>query len=73
MTNLPIFWYVEKLKGVRNSFYNELIKLNDIDLNRIISSGNNNYTVRWILYHLNQHESHYIGQINYLKRLQSLQ
>ena len=69
LTEQPLSFYIQKLTNLRARLYNTLCKMNDEDLKKVIHSGKNNYTIYWILYHLNQHESVHIGQINFLKRL----
>ena len=73
LTGRPLETYVANLKRLRKNFFNEMQKLTDEDLNTLISSDKYNVTISWILYHLNQHESAHIGQINLLKRLYNLQ
>lgn len=42
------------------------------NLSRIITVENREYSIEWILFHLIEHESMHIGQINFLLRLYNL-
>ena len=69
MTNKSLSFYLEKLHSLRERVYATVRGWNDKELEKVVKSGNQFYTIRWILYHLVQHESHHIGQINLLKRM----
>ena len=68
LTGRPLSFYLDKLRDLREKVYETLRTMKDEELQSIIESGTNKYTIFWILYHLNQHESLHIGQINFLKR-----
>ena len=69
VTGRPMSFYLDKLRDLREKVYETLQTMKDDQLQSIIESGTNKYTIFWILHHLNQHESLHIGQINFLKRL----
>ena len=68
LTKKPLEFYTQILNEVREEVLQRLRKMNDSDLENLINSDNRQITIEWILYHLNQHESVHIGQINFLKR-----
>ncbi len=76
LTGESLAFYVEKLDAVRSQVRPMLQTLQDNDLERTITpldaAGDANrteYSIRWILFHLIDHEAHHKGQIAQLKRL----
>lgn len=69
LKNKPLSFYMEKLQKLRERVYITLQQWKDVDLNQPVKSDDYYYTKIWILHHIQQHESHHIGQINFLKRL----
>ncbi len=73
----PLDFYLAKLDAVRAEIKTGLATLTDADLDREIISPDqsgssppvHSYTIRWILYHLAEHEAHHRGQIAVMKRL----
>ncbi|MFW9929452.1 MAG: DinB family protein [Candidatus Thorarchaeota archaeon] len=72
LTGKPLNFYTDILNEVRDDVLKRLNDLQDSELDKLIVSGSDKYSIEWILYHLIQHESHHIGQINFLKRSFSL-
>ena len=66
-------FYIDKMNAIRERLFGTLMTWKDKDLDRVISSGKSKFTINWILYHINYHESIHIGQINFLKRLYKIQ
>lgn len=71
--NKNIKFYLGKLEEVRLEVYKQLQKMNDNNLDKIISSGEDQMTIEWILYHILEHEIIHLGQIKLLFRLKKLQ
>ena len=67
---------LKEIEKIRNQTRDVLFSYNDKDLERIISFERNGetteYSLRWILHHLIDHESQHKGQIFMLKRLMAL-
>ena len=61
-------FYLEKLQEVREQVYQRLQEFEDNDLERIVESEGNKYSIEWILFHILEHETMHIGQILLLKR-----
>ncbi|MHA2363593.1 MAG: DinB family protein [Candidatus Hodarchaeales archaeon] len=68
LTGKPLQYYIDKLDKVRKDVLIRLEKMNDSDLKKEVIIGNDKFSIEWIIYHLFQHESVHIGQINFLKR-----
>ena len=68
-TGKPLDYYLEILKETRENVKKRIEKFTDEDLQKHYSNRFGNFTLEWVLYHNQQHESHHIGQINLLKRL----
>ncbi len=66
-------FYLDRLAEVREEVYKRLRKLNDQDLDKIVGSDQEKYSIEWILFHLVEHEAMHIGQINLLSRLSKLE
>ena len=62
-------FYLNELNDVRNQVYDRLLKLKDEELENIIASEGENYTIEWILFHIIEHEIMHIGQILFLRRM----
>ena len=73
LTGKPLSFYVDKMNSLRNRVFSTLKTWKNEDLDREVTSGKNTFTIYWILYHVNYHESIHIGQINFLKRLYKIQ
>ena len=72
----PLEFFLEKLDSSRTMTRQVLAELTDADLDRSITSLDDErsadaqrYTIEWILYHLVEHEAHHKGQIAVMKRL----
>ena len=63
-------FYLKKLSKVRDKAFEKLSE--EKNLSRIVTIKNNEYSIEWILFHLIEHESIHIGQINFLIRLFNL-
>jgi len=62
-------FYLNKLEKVRLEVYQRLMDFNDEDLDVIVISEGEKYSIEWILFHIIEHETMHIGQILLLKRL----
>ncbi|MBN1330438.1 MAG: DinB family protein [Candidatus Heimdallarchaeota archaeon] len=71
--NNNILFYLDRMNLVRSEVYNRLKQMNDDDLERIIESGKEKYSIEWILFHLIEHETIHLGQIQLLYRLYKLE
>lgn len=69
----PYQWYFERLDKARTRTRKTLLKLKDLNLNDIRYHEEGferiEFSVRWILYHLVEHEAYHRGQITQLRRL----
>ena len=67
---------LKEIEKIRNQTRDVLLTYNDKDLERIITferhGETTEYSLRWILHHLIDHESQHKGQIFMLKRLMAL-
>ena len=68
-TGKPLEHYLKILNETRENVKKILMKFRDKDLNKEFSNRFGEFTLEWVLFHNQQHESHHIGQINLLKRL----
>jgi uncharacterized damage-inducible protein DinB len=66
-------FYLDRLAEVREAVYRRLHKLNDQDLDTMVGSDQEKYSIEWILFHIVEHEAMHIGQINLLSRLSKLE
>jgi uncharacterized damage-inducible protein DinB len=64
-------FYIDKLNETRQEVYQRLAKFEDEDLDKIVESEGDKYSIEWILFHLIEHEAMHVGQILLLKRLYS--
>jgi len=64
-------FYLDELKDIREQVYKRLLNLKDEELEKIVASEGEKYTVEWILFHIAEHEMMHIGQILLLRRLYS--
>ncbi len=66
----PVDYFLEKLDASRSIIRQILQKFTDADLNRVAQTTYQgktyDYTLRWPLYHLVEHESGHRGQIRYI-------
>lgn len=68
-TGKPLEHYIKLLEEVRSNVKKNMIKYTDKDLQKVFTNRFGTFTLEWVLYHIAQHESHHLGQINILKRL----
>ena len=66
-------FYLDELKDVREQVYKRLCQLKDEELETIVGTEEEKYTIEWILYHIAEHEMMHIGQILLLRRMFRLQ
>ncbi|HUT81637.1 MAG TPA: DinB family protein [Candidatus Bathyarchaeia archaeon] len=71
--NNDIIVYLDRLNLVRTEVHNRLIKMTDNELEKIIESDDEKYTIEWILYHILEHEIIHLGQIQLIYRLYKLE
>ena len=62
-------FYLDELKDVREKVYNRLCHLKDGELEKMVGSDKEKYTIEWILFHIAEHEMMHIGQILLLRRM----
>lgn len=62
-------YYIDRLAKVRSDVIERLMEMNKEDRFRIVGQEEDKYTIEWILYHLNHHETLHEGQISLLNRL----
>jgi len=62
-------FYLDKLNEVRKQVCTRLLDLTDEELEKIVGSDTEKFTIEWILFHIIEHEMMHIGQILFLKRL----
>jgi uncharacterized damage-inducible protein DinB len=68
----PLGYFKEILIETRSQIFEALDRFEDKDLDRIFPEGKEEgrrFTLRWIIYHIIEHEAMHIGQISLLKRL----
>lgn len=73
---LPLEFYLDQLSAVRASTRATLAGFSDQDLasfHRDAGTGNAEFSLRWILYHLVEHMAHHAGQIGLLRHLRRAQ
>jgi uncharacterized damage-inducible protein DinB len=71
LKNQPLDYYLSILEETRKEATERISKFNDEDLFNKIRSGDTEFTIEWILYHIIEHELTHIGQIRLLKKLAS--
>jgi uncharacterized damage-inducible protein DinB len=71
LKNQEIQFYVSKLNKIREDVYQRLARFEDEDLDRLVESDSETYSIEWILFHILEHEAMHIGQIQLLRRLYS--
>ena len=78
VTGRPLEWYLAKLDATRERTLEVLRGFTDADLPRLVGEAEPPpglekrsylYTIDWIIWHLIQHESAHLGQIELLRRL----
>jgi uncharacterized damage-inducible protein DinB len=78
VTGRPLEWYLEKMQATRQLTLDILKGMTGADQSRLVgeaepSSGEEPrsrlYTIDWIVWHVIQHESAHLGQIELLRRL----
>lgn len=68
-TGMTLNFYIDRLKTVRSAVKQRIKEFNEDDRLKIVGQEDDKYTIEWILYHLNHHESLHQGQISFLNRL----
>lgn len=66
-------FYLNQLKEVREKVFQRLTKFSDEDLDKIVESNADKFSIEWILFHIFEHETMHMGQILLLKRLHEKQ
>jgi uncharacterized damage-inducible protein DinB len=69
--NAPLNWYIDQIDSVRAASLlklSEFPSINQTYTRRSEDGQTQKFALRWILWHLTQHESHHRGQIALLKR-----
>ena len=66
-------FYLDELKDVREHVYKRLCQLKDEELETIVGTEEEKYTIEWIMFHIAEHEMMHIGQILLLRRMFRLQ
>lgn len=78
VTGRPLQWYIERLDVTREETLRILRGFSDKDLARLVGEAETGpgvekrshlYTIDWIIWHVLQHESAHLGQIELLRRL----
>jgi uncharacterized damage-inducible protein DinB len=69
LTKKPLDYYLTILNDVREKIKDRIFEFKEEDAKNIFSSSLGKTTLEWVLFHIHQHESHHIGQINLNKRL----
>lgn len=62
-------FFLNQLKEVREKVFQRLTKFSDKDLDKIVESNANKFSIEWILFHILEHETMHTGQILLLRRL----
>lgn len=62
-------FYLNRLSEVREEVRERLKRLQDDDLDRLVTSEGKKYSIEWILWHLVEHEAVHVGQISVLSRM----
>jgi uncharacterized damage-inducible protein DinB len=74
----PLAWYLQKLDATREETLRILRTFTDDDLKRLVGEAETEpdverrshlYTIDWIVWHVLQHESAHLGQIELLRRI----
>lgn len=68
-TGKSLNFYIDQLNMVRQEVVERIKMMTDDDRLKVVGQNNEKYTIEWILYHLNHHESVHHGQISLLNRL----
>ena len=66
-------FYLNQLKEVREEVFQRLAKFSDDDLDKVVESNSDKFSIEWVLFHILEHETMHIGQILLLKRLYTKQ
>ena len=62
-------FYLNRLSEVREEVRERLKRLQDDDVDRLVTSEGKKYSIEWILWHLVEHEAVHVGQISVLSRM----
>ncbi|MFX0078756.1 MAG: DinB family protein [Candidatus Hermodarchaeota archaeon] len=62
-------FYLNRLSEVREEVHQRLKRLQDDDLDKLVTSEGKKYSIEWILFHLIEHEAIHVGQISVLFRM----
>lgn len=68
-TGKPLEYYLALLNETRENVKKRIEGFSEKDAINNYSNRFGDFTLEWVLYHNQQHESHHIGQINLLKRM----
>lgn len=66
-------FYLNQLKEVREEVFQRLTDFSDEDLDNIVGSNSDKFSIEWVLFHILEHETMHIGQILLLRRLYAKQ
>lgn len=69
LTGKDLSYYTNILQNVRQEVFEYMNRFTDADLQKKIGE---NYSIEWILYHINHHEAQHYGQIQLLRRLAAM-
>lgn len=62
-------FYITLLEEVRTQVFERMKQFSEEDLDILIDSDDEKYSIEWIIHHIIEHETMHIGQILLLKRL----
>ena len=62
-------FYLNRLSEVREAVHQRLRRLQDVDLDTLVTDEGEKYSIEWILFHLVEHEAIHVGQISVLSRM----
>ncbi len=62
-------FYLNRLSDVREEVHQRLKRLHDDDLDKLVTSEGEKFSIEWILFHLVEHEAIHVGQISVLSRM----
>jgi uncharacterized damage-inducible protein DinB len=62
-------FYLNRLSEVRDEVYQRLNRMQNDDLDKLVTSEGKKFSIEWILYHLIEHEAIHVGQISVLSRM----
>ncbi len=62
-------FYLNRLSDVREEVHQRLKRLQNDDLDRLVTTEGETFSIEWILFHLVEHEAMHVGQISVLSRM----